>query len=83
MLQKKRKINLGLIGLGQMGRNHLRVLSLLKGVQIKFIYDTNRVLSQAQSEIYGVETITNLNEPWPDIDAILFAHLPLHTAICY
>ena len=71
MLQKKRKINLGLIGLGQMGRNHLRVLSLLKGVQIKFIYDTNQVLSQAQSEIYGVETITNLNEPWPDTDAIL------------
>ena len=29
-------IRLGLIGLGVMGRNHLRVLSMLKGVSLIF-----------------------------------------------
>lgn len=34
-------IRVGLLGLGQMGRNHLRVLSMLKGVEIGFVYDAN------------------------------------------
>ena len=71
MLQKKGKIYLGLIGLGQMGRNHLRVLSLLKGVEIKFIYDVDQAVSQKLSETFGVKSISELNGTWPNIDAVL------------
>ena len=34
-------LKIGLLGLGNMGRNHLRVLSMLKGVELCFVSDAN------------------------------------------
>ena len=38
---KNEIITIGLIGLGRMGQNHLRVLSMLKNVEVIFIFDTD------------------------------------------
>ena len=35
-------ISISILGLGKMGENHLRVLSLMKDVEIKFIYDQDK-----------------------------------------
>ena len=39
-------LKVGLIGLGKMGRNHLRVLSMLKGVELAFIADADGDLAE-------------------------------------
>lgn len=38
-------IKIALFGLGYMGQNHLRVLNMLKDVEIAFVYDTNESLA--------------------------------------
>ena len=67
----KRKIRIGLIGLGQMGRNHLRVLSLLKGVEIQFIYDLDYANSKEMAQVFDVPVIENVNGVWPSVDAAI------------
>lgn len=37
-------VRIALLGIGKMGQNHLRILSMLKNVEIVFIYDTNKDL---------------------------------------
>ena len=32
-------VSVSIIGLGKMGENHLRILNLMKNVEIKFIFD--------------------------------------------
>ena len=43
-------VKVSILGLGNMGRNHLRVLSMLKGVDIAYIFDLNLQTLQALSE---------------------------------
>ncbi|MDB2423597.1 Gfo/Idh/MocA family oxidoreductase [Paracoccaceae bacterium] len=71
MQSNKGKFRIGLIGLGQMGRNHLRVLSLLKGVEIKFIYDLDLAILKEMSKIFEVPAIKNLRGVWPIADAVI------------
>lgn len=47
-------IKVSILGLGNMGRNHLRVLSMLKGVDIAYIYDLNLDALQTLSAQYKV-----------------------------
>ena len=50
-------LRVGLIGLGRMGQNHLRVLSLLKGVELAFVADSDAAVAQrlgAQFDVPGV-----------------------------
>jgi predicted dehydrogenase len=58
-----KSLRVGLIGLGRMGQNHLRVLSLLKGVELVFIADADRTLAQrlgAQFEVPGVSDVASV-----------------------
>jgi predicted dehydrogenase len=71
MQVNKRKIRIGLIGLGQMGRNHLRVLSLLKGVEIQFIHDLDYANSKEMAQVFDVPAIENVNGVWPSVDAAI------------
>ena len=43
-------LKVGLIGLGNMGRNHLRVLSMLKGVDLAFVADANAEVAARAGE---------------------------------
>ena len=47
-------VKVSILGLGNMGRNHLRVLSMLKGVDIAYIFDLNLQTLQALSAQYKV-----------------------------
>ena len=71
MRVNKTKLRIGLIGIGQMGSNHLRVLSLLKGVEIQFIYDLDSKKSEQTSETHEIQNIKTLEGNWPNIDAII------------
>ena len=64
-------IKIGLIGLGAMGQNHLRVLSMLKGVEIAFLYDDNCEHAERMADIYGVQSVKNVNSALVDLDAVI------------
>jgi hypothetical protein len=51
-MQKTLKV--GLIGLGNMGRNHLRVLSMLKGVELAFVADANAEVAAKAGQLNGI-----------------------------
>ena len=62
-----------MIGLGRMGQNHLRVLSMLKGADINFVYDVDGAKSARVAESAGVRAATDLNSALGDIDALIIA----------
>lgn len=37
-------VRIALFGIGKMGQNHLRILSMLKDVEVAFLYDVNEEL---------------------------------------
>ena len=64
-------IKIGLIGLGKMGQNHLRVLSLLKSVELVFVYDLNTKAAEQLGETYSVQTHVDLKQLLPQVDAVV------------
>ena len=46
-------VKIGIIGLGRMGQNHLRVLSLLAAADLRFIYDIDTENTQRLAEAAG------------------------------
>lgn len=62
-------LRVGLIGLGKMGQNHLRVLSMLKGVELAFVYDANREVVSHATERYGVPGCADLDAALRQVDA--------------
>ena len=53
-----KKLRAGLVGLGMMGRHHLRVLSQLEGVDLVGVYDP---AAETGSQINGVPVFTDLD----------------------
>lgn len=66
-------IRVGLLGLGVMGVNHLRVLNMLKGVEISFIYDQDLSRSQFYSNMYQVNVAKDLQEEMSLVDGVIIA----------
>ena len=64
-------IKVSILGLGNMGRNHLRVLSMLKGVDIAYIYDVNQQVLQALSAQYKVPHTDDPNKAIDAADAVI------------
>lgn len=69
----KTPLKLGLIGLGKMGQNHLRVLSMLNSVQLAFIHDVDPAVETRLSAAYGVPSAQNLDAALVEVDAIVIA----------
>lgn len=67
----KQTVKLGLIGLGQMGRNHLRVLSMLRGVDIAFIFDANFAHAQQLATQYGLQAVEDIQQAAAQVDAVV------------
>jgi len=63
----------GLIGLGNMGRNHLRVLSMLKNVDLRFIYDTDIAEAGELALRYGCRVSADLDADLEMVDAVVLA----------
>lgn len=64
-------VRIGLIGLGRMGQNHLRVLSLLKGVELAFIADTDEAVAQRLGAQFDVQAVSDVNPVLASADAVV------------
>jgi len=67
----EKPVRLGLIGLGRMGHNHLRVLSMLKGVELAFISDADQSLTSRLASVYGVPGTSEVEVPLECVDAVV------------
>ena len=47
-------LKVSILGIGRMGKNHLRILSMLKGVEVTNIFDFNEGELKSLSVQYGV-----------------------------
>jgi predicted dehydrogenase len=66
-------VKIGLLGLGNMGQNHLRVLSMLKDVELSFIYDSDSEKCAQLSQEYRVSIAKELINDYARIDALVIA----------
>lgn len=66
-------LKVGLIGVGKMGCNHLRVLSYMKPVQVVFIHDRNRDKEAKLAEEYGTRPSDDLEKDLAQVDAVVLA----------
>lgn len=65
-------VKVGLIGLGNMGRNHLRVLSMLKTVDLVFIHDADTDKAKELAQLNQTQSFDTLDEAYQhDIDAVV------------
>ncbi len=51
----------GVIGIGKMGKNHVRVLSELRDIDQVYVYDTNKTLLKTVEEQYNVRVSNSLS----------------------
>lgn len=65
-------LRVGLVGLGKMGRNHLRVLSMLKGVDVAFAHDVDPAAAAAAAAV-GVPFLPALPSGPFGVDAVVIA----------
>jgi len=68
-MQKTLKV--GLIGLGNMGRNHLRVLSMLKGVELAFVADANAEVAAKAGQLNDIPGVVDPTPLLADVDAVV------------
>lgn len=64
-------IRIGLIGLGRMGQNHLRILSMLKGVELAFVADADAALATRLGVSYRVPGVSKLDAVLDTADAVV------------
>ena len=65
------EVRIGLLGLGQMGRNHLRVLSMMRGVDIAFIHDRDTEQARKAAAQSGYEAIEDIDDRVDGVDALV------------
>jgi predicted dehydrogenase len=64
-------LKVGLIGLGNMGRNHLRVLSMLKGFELAFVADVNADVAARAGQAHGVPGVVDPMPMLEGVDAVV------------
>lgn len=64
-------LKVGLIGLGSMGRNHLRVLSMLKGFELAFVADADAQVAAHAGDAHGVPGVVDPAPLLPEVDAVV------------
>lgn len=72
-------MDVGVIGAGQMGRNHVRVYSELKTVDNLYIYDLNQEAARKVAEQHHAEAVSGLDDLLKNVDAVsLCVPTPYH-----
>lgn len=64
-------MKIALFGIGKMGQNHLRILSMLKDVEIAFLYDTNVELCEELGKKFGIKMPENLDTDLKSCDGAI------------
>lgn len=67
----KAPVRIGLIGVGKMGQNHLRVLSMLNSVSLVFVYDINLETARRAAAPYQVPVAEDLERALDTVDAVV------------
>lgn len=68
---QEKVLKVGLIGLGNMGRNHLRVLSMLKGFELAFVADANPQAAARAGEAHGIPGVVAPASLLAGVDAVV------------
>lgn len=66
-------LKVSLLGTGMMGKNHLRVLDLLRGVEISQIFDINENELKDLSRQYSIPYTLDIEEAIEGVDAVIIA----------
>jgi predicted dehydrogenase len=66
-------VRFGVVGLGRMGQNHVRVLSLLKGVDIRCLCDSDRDTRERIAASVGARPVERIEDMFGEIDALVVA----------
>jgi len=66
-------LRIGVIGLGRMGQNHVRVLSLLAGADLRFVYDIDDRVTATVGERHGLAVPPDLDAAIADVEAVVIA----------
>ncbi|MDQ2879146.1 MAG: Gfo/Idh/MocA family oxidoreductase [Pseudomonadota bacterium] len=66
-------VRLGIIGLGRMGQNHLRVSSLLAAADLRFVYDLDADHAREVGARTGVPAAPDLEAALREVDAVVIA----------
>ncbi|MBF0623659.1 MAG: Gfo/Idh/MocA family oxidoreductase [Magnetococcales bacterium] len=72
-INPKKKLRMAVVGAGEMGRNHLRVLDLLKGVEIIAVVDRDGDRAREAAHRYGCLPLTDLDGLPGRVDAAIVA----------
>ncbi len=64
-------IRIGLIGLGKMGQNHLRVLSMLKSVDFRFVFDIDVTAARNAAAPYQILVADDLDAALGEVEAVV------------
>ena len=73
LMNQPNSIKLALFGLGYMGQNHLRVLNMLKDVEIVFVFDTNESLARQIAASHNVRYLADYRAELPNLDGAVIA----------
>ena len=66
-------VKVALLGIGNMGQNHLRILNMLKDVEVVSIFDVNENALKSLSDKFRVPYTLNLDEALSKADAAVIA----------
>lgn len=64
-------VKIGLLGVGNMGKNHLRNLAMLKQVEIVFIYDFDKEMCKKLASTYGIKVSDDLDADLQTVDGVV------------
>jgi predicted dehydrogenase len=67
---KAGSLSVGVIGAGNMGRNHVRVLSSMPEFELVGLYDINATAATALAEQFGVRSFATAEELYQQVDAV-------------
>ncbi|MGM0438115.1 MAG: Gfo/Idh/MocA family oxidoreductase [Bacillota bacterium] len=68
------KLKVGVIGVGSMGKNHVRSYAALKNIcNLIGVYDIDQQLSQEVADSYGVKSFSSLDELMKEVEAVNIA----------
>lgn len=67
---KGKGLKIGLVGLGSMGQNYVRILSTLPGVNLLAVYDVEPAKAQDTSQKYSVPVFASIDELLAKVEAV-------------
>jgi len=65
-------VKVGVLGAGNMGKNHVRLTSEMREFELIGIYDTNPA-AESITKVYNTQFYTNLNELLSNVEAVIIA----------